>query len=58
MKKFFNYFSILTLTICLTNMGKKLIPKTEIRMKKFGKMNCIFEFFISKVGFMTIYMKI
>ena len=58
MKKFFNYFSILTLIICLTNMGKKLMPKTKMRMKKIGKMNFIFEFFISKIGFMIIYMKI
>ena len=57
MKKFFNYF-YLTLTICLTKMGKKLMQKIKMRMKKFGKMKLIFEFFISKVGYMTIYMKV
>ena len=30
----------------------------KIKMKKFGKMNSIFEFSISKSGCMTIFMKI
>ena len=32
MKKFFNYFTILTLAICLMKMGKKLMPKKLIRL--------------------------
>ena len=58
MKKFFNYFTILTLAICLMKMRKKLMPKTKMRMKKFGRMNLILEFSISKLGYMTIFMKI
>ena len=57
MKKFF--------TILLFNFdylpdedGKKLMPKMKMRMKKFGKMNLVFLFLISKLGYMTIYMKI
>ena len=30
----------------------------KIKMKKFGKMNSIFEFSISKLGYMAIFMKI
>ena len=29
-------------------MGKKLIPKMKMKMKKLGKMNSIFEFSISE----------
>ena len=34
------------------------MPKMKMRMKKFGRMNLIFEFSISKLGYMTIFMKI
>ena len=53
-----NLFHYLTLTICLKKIGKKLIPKLKIRIKIFGRMNLISEFFISKLGYMTIFMKI
>ena len=46
----------LTLTICLKKMGKSLMPKTKMAMKKFRRMNLIFEFSISKLGYMTIFM--
>ena len=36
-------------------MGKKLMQK--MKMKKFRKMNLIFEFSISKLGYMEIIMK-
>ena len=49
MIKFFNYFTILTLTICLAKTGKKMMPKTKMRMKKFGRMNLIFEFLHIKI---------
>ena len=39
-------------------MGKKSTPKMKMKMKKFGKMNLIFEFSISKLGYMEIVMKI
>ena len=37
-------------------MGKKLMPK--MKMKKFRKKNLIFEFSISKLGCVAIFMKI
>ena len=55
MKKFFNYFTILTFIIGLMKMGKKLMPKKKMRMKKFGRMNLSFELSISILGYMTIY---
>ena len=39
-------------------MGKKLIPKMKMKMKKFGKMNSIFELSISELGYMAIFIKI
>ena len=39
-------------------MGKKLMPKMKMRMKKSERMNLIFEFSVSKVGYMAIFMKI
>ena len=38
--------------------GKKLMSKMKMSMKKFEKMNLIFEFSISKLSYVTIFMKI
>ena len=50
--------SLFTFTIYLMKMGKTLMPKMKIRMKQFGKLNWIFEFFISKLGYVTIFIEI
>ena len=34
------------------------MPKTKMMIKKFGKMNLIFEFSTSKLGYLTVFMKI
>ena len=34
------------------------MPKMKMQMKKFERMNLIFEFSISKLGYVTIFMKI
>ena len=34
------------------------MPKIKMKMKKLGKMNSIFEFSTSKLGYMAIFMKI
>ena len=61
-KKFFNFFaftlSSLTFAICLIKMGKNFMPKRKMRMKKFARVNLIFEFSISKLGYINIFMKI
>ena len=57
-EKVIELFHYLTFTICLMKMGKKLMPKIKMRMKKIGKMNLIFEFCISKVGYVAIFMRI
>ena len=44
---------------CLTDEDReKLMQKMKMRMKKFGKMNLNFEYCISKLGYVTIFMKI
>ena len=39
-------------------MGKKLMPKMKMKIKKTGKMNSTFDFSISKLGYIAIFMKI
>ena len=39
-------------------MGKMLMPKMKMNMKNFGRMNLIFEFSISKLGYIAIFKKI
>ena len=55
----------ISLTVWLFNFDylpdedrKKLIPKMKMKRKKFGRMNLIFEFSISKLGCMEIFMKV
>ena len=58
MENFVSYFHIVALTICLTKMGKKADVKNKNEDEKIGKLKLVFEFFISKVSYMTIYMKL
>ena len=54
----FSWKSETILTICLMKIGKKLLPKMKIRIKKIGRMNFIFKFSITNLGYMTLFMKI
>ena len=65
MEVFMKIWEKTLLTIWLFNFeylpdkdGKKFMPKMKMKMKKFGRMNLILEFSISKLGYMAIFMKI
>ena len=65
MEVFMKIWEKMPLTIWLFNFehlsekdGKKFMPKMKMKMKKFGRMNLILEFSISKLGYMAIFMKI
>ena len=39
-------------------MGKNLMPEMKMKIKSFAKMTLVFEFFISKLDYMEIFMEI
>ena len=57
-KKVLWLFDYLTLTVYLIKVGKKLMSKMRMKMRQFGRMNLVFEFSISKLGYVAIFMKI
>ena len=65
MEVFMKIWEKTLLTIWLFNFeylpdkdGKKFTPKMKMKMKKFGRMNLILEFSISKLGYMAVFIKI